>query len=295
VDILANSDLRGGLTGDERAILYRFAYETGIRPGQIRALTVADFALDANPPTVTTQARFVKRRRVHVQQLRPSLAADLKKRFASKLPAAPAFKMPSEYHMAEMLRADLKTARDKWIEEAPEGEPRLSRGKSDFLADVNHAGERAVFYSMRHSHGTALAEAGVPEKDIAASMHHASRTTTARYMHSDRAALSLAIGRLPELSIPARQIATGTDGAPRAVADVAKKILRKPCAAGTSKLESNGVNAGLASSHETAGTIESTGASAILPQIQHPGLLAELADAVDSKSTARKGISLPLR
>ena len=71
---------------------------------------------------------------------------------------------------------------------------------------MNHRGERAVFYSTRHGHGTALADAGVPEKDIAASMHHASRTTTARYLHSDRRAIAKAVALMPELA------ATGTDG-----------------------------------------------------------------------------------
>jgi hypothetical protein len=165
---------------------------------------------------------------------------------------------------------------------------------------VNHAGERAVFYSMRHSHGTALAEAGVPEKDIAASMHHASRTTTARYMHSDRAAVSLAIGRLPDLSIPARQIATGTDGKPGNGATAATNEanaahLCRTCATLASKVESGGENAELRPGGESARTLETTGVSAILPQNQRHGLLAELADAVDSKSTARKGISVRLR
>ena len=45
---------RQGLTGDERALLYRFAFETGIRPKQIRSLTVADFDLKADPPSVTS-------------------------------------------------------------------------------------------------------------------------------------------------------------------------------------------------------------------------------------------------
>ena len=53
---------------------------------------------------------------------------------------------------------------------------------------------------MRHGHGTALGAAGVPEKDIAASMHHASRTTTQRYLHANRKAVSAAIALLPDLA-----------------------------------------------------------------------------------------------
>jgi len=81
---------------------------------------------------------------------------------------------------------------------------------------VNHQAERAVFYSTRHGHGTGLADAGVPEKDIAASMHHASRTTTARYLHRDRKAKRAAIDAMPDLSYSSAgreaQAATGTHG-----------------------------------------------------------------------------------
>jgi integrase len=190
-----------GLTGDERAFLYRFAFETGIRPGQMRALVVKDFDLDGDPPTVTTHAKHVKRRKTHTQVLRPGLAAVLNERFKGKMPAAAAVKMPSKHHMADMLRRDLASARASWIEQKGiTDEEREQRQRSDFLSDVNHHGERAVFYSMRHGHGTALANAGVPEKDIAKSMHHASRTTTARYLHGDRRSAAKAVAALPDLS-----------------------------------------------------------------------------------------------
>jgi integrase len=203
-----------GLAGADRALLYRFAFETGIRPGQIRAMKVSDFDLDANPPTVTTHAKFVKRRRQHTQQLRPALAAELARRFKSKMPTAAALKLPSKFHMARMLRADLALARQAWIDAAgKDDKEREKRQRSDFLADVNQKGERAVFYSTRHGHGTALADAGVPEKDIAASMHHASRATTARYLHADRQSLDAAIGVLPDLDYPQALVATGTNGA----------------------------------------------------------------------------------
>lgn len=85
--------VRGGVTGEDRALACRFAFETGMRPGQIRALTVADFDFDAAPPTVRTHARHVKRRKEHTQVLRPALAADLMERFKTKLPAAAAFRL----------------------------------------------------------------------------------------------------------------------------------------------------------------------------------------------------------
>ena len=234
-----------GLTGEERAFLYRFAFETGIRPGQIRALTVRDFDLDATPPTVTTQARYVKRRLPHTQVLTSPLAAELRRRFKTKVPAAPALKMPSKYDMADMLREDLAAARAAWIDEKGiSDEEREKRQRSDFLAEVNHQGERAVFYSTRHGHGTALAEAGVAEKDIAKSMHHTSTKTTRRYLHSSRRDVERAVAALPDLSYPQAQqnVATGTNGPePTANSDVA---CAAACATGWSPMESGGESAG---------------------------------------------------
>ena len=49
--VTVKADDRQGLTGGERALLYRFAFETGLRPGQIRKLTVAD-NLRVHPTTI---------------------------------------------------------------------------------------------------------------------------------------------------------------------------------------------------------------------------------------------------
>jgi hypothetical protein len=79
---------------------------------------------------------------------------------------------------------------------------------------VNHRGERAVFYSTRHGHGTALADVGVAEKGIASSMHHSSRAVTARYLHTDQRARQTAIEAMPDFSYSVPQAATGTDSRP---------------------------------------------------------------------------------
>ena len=280
-----------GLYGNERALLYRFAFETGMRPGQIRALLVKDFDLDADPPTVTTQAKYVKRRRTHTQTLRPELAAELRTMFASRMPTAAAIKMPSKYHLADMLRRDLAVARQTWIDAAATDADRQQRQRSDFLADVNHKDERAVFYSTRHGHGTALANAGVPEKDIAASMHHASRKTTQRYIHADRESVARAIGAMPDLSPQrAHQVATGTDGA-----EVSKRgegCLRSACATVTTPVDSGGQIGRPTVQSQAAADSRDTRK---IEQNQPFGLLAELADAMDSKSIARKGVSVRLR
>ncbi|HRK30287.1 MAG TPA: hypothetical protein PLD59_04335, partial [Tepidisphaeraceae bacterium] len=151
---------RFGLTASERSILYRFSYETGIRPNQIRALTVSSFNLESRPATVTSQAVYVKRRRVHTQAIRPELAAMLQGEFAHRMPAATAFRMPDVTNLAKMFRADLADAREAWINAVRDDKAQAERRKSDFLAAENHQQEKAVFYSLRHGHGTALALAG---------------------------------------------------------------------------------------------------------------------------------------
>ncbi len=196
-----------GLAAADRSRLYRFAYDTGLRPGTIRALTVTSFDLDADPPTVTGRAATVKRRKAHTQVLRPAMAAELRVAFATKVPTAAAFAMPDKFTCAEMLRADLAGARAQWVGQARTDKEAVERQKSDFLADVDHDGLRADFYSLRHSHGTALGDAGVPQKDIAGSLHHAKTSTTDRYVHSGRDARRAALAALPEI-----KSATGTDG-----------------------------------------------------------------------------------
>ncbi len=205
-----------GYTGAERALLYRFCYETGIRPGQVRKLTAGNFNLDDDPPTVTAKAATVKRRKQHTQALRLDMADELRNHLASKTPAAMAFHMPDKFTCAKMFRFDLSTARAAWIAEAPEGEERTKRHRSDFLADKDQHGRRVLFYSLRHSHGTALGDAGISQSTIAASLHHTKTSTTDRYIHPDLEAKARAVNALPNVApdSPDKEElkATGTDG-----------------------------------------------------------------------------------
>ena len=162
---------RFGMLAVEHARLYRFAFETGLRPGQIRSLTVSSFDLDALPPTVEAAARFVKRRKRHVQVLGDSMATELREAFSSQLPTAKAFGLPRPERIVKMFRRDLDAARAMWIKEAGDVGEKAERMKSDFLSQKDHAGLNCVFYSLRHGHGTALAEAGISQKDISGLPH----------------------------------------------------------------------------------------------------------------------------
>ena len=133
------SDERHRLTGPERAMLYRFAFESGLRPLTLRGLTVSAFDFEAIPPTVTAAAKTMKRRKAHVQALRSESAAELARLLDGKMPEAAAFRMPSKYNkynLADMIRADTADARAAWIKEA-DGDPeeQLARKRSNFLSE----------------------------------------------------------------------------------------------------------------------------------------------------------------
>jgi integrase len=53
---------RNGMSGIDRAMLYRLAVETGLRAGELRSLTRASFVL-AGEPCVTIAAAYTKNRR----------------------------------------------------------------------------------------------------------------------------------------------------------------------------------------------------------------------------------------
>ncbi len=190
----------------ERARLYRFAFESGLRPGQLRSLTVGSFDLDASPATVSASAAYVKRKKRHTQPITPAMADELRKVFASKMPAAPAFDLPRKDQMAEMFYADLAEARQKWIEAAPKGKQRAERQKSDFLAQRDRHNLVADFYSLRHTTGTHLSDAGLPQKTIQTWLHHTQAKTTERYLHEHRETAQSVLAIMPNLA------ATGTTG-----------------------------------------------------------------------------------
>ena len=206
---------RFGMTAEERVILYDFAYESGIRPGQIRKLVTKNFRIDDEDvaPVVVTEAKYVKRRKRHEQALDPDLVEVLRPLLAKKMPDALVFgTMPDKFTLGEMIRADMADARAAWIEAASDQPKELEkRQRSDFLTPVSHDGLRRDFYSIRHTHGHTLGDQGLSQKDIAASLHHTRTATTDRYTKATREARQRTVKSLPEV-FPMRLRATGTDG-----------------------------------------------------------------------------------
>jgi integrase len=103
---------RMGMDGRARRVLYELAIQTGLRSGELRSLTRSSLMLDAERPYVLLEARQTKNRKAARQYVRPELAGELAVHIARSMPGAPVFSMPRRENVAEMIRADLKAARD---------------------------------------------------------------------------------------------------------------------------------------------------------------------------------------
>ncbi len=209
-----NAPEQFGMSGGERAMLYRLAAETGLRAGELRSLTRASFALESDPPTVRVEAGYSKHRRADTLPLRHGTAAELRGFLASKFSAAPAFsKMPGPDKTARLVRRDLALARKLWIEEMKTPAERAERERSDFLTYRDHSGRVADFHSLRGTFITRLSQSGAHLPMAQSLARHCDPSLTANvYTHVTLGEQSKAIEWLPDLSEPFRQPmqATGT-------------------------------------------------------------------------------------
>ena len=176
---LANAPVRGGMSADERLLLYWTAIQTGLRSAELRSLTRGSLVPDSTEPYVTCKAGKTKNRKPAKQYLGTDLADALAAHVVTKAPVAPIFTMPKAYDVAAMLRADLADARREWICEAnSDPEERIRREQSDFLNDENHDGQRLDFHALRHTCGAWCAMQGAHPKLVQTVMRHSSITLT---------------------------------------------------------------------------------------------------------------------
>ncbi len=190
IDETGRGPERFGMTGAERALLYRLAIETGLRANELRTLTRGSFELGENP-VVVVKAAYSKRRREDRLPLRADTADVLRDAFALKTPEARAFQVPDK--TAKMLKADLADAGIAY---------KTGAGVLDF-------------HALRHTAGSLLAAAGVHPKTAQQLMRHSDiNLTLSRYTHSFRQQETDAVASLPDLAAaPEGQdaIMTGTD------------------------------------------------------------------------------------
>ncbi len=186
---------RWGISGLERSLLYRLAVETGLRASELQSLRVASFDLKSEPPTVTLQAAYSKRRRQDVLALRPDTTRALAGLLRGRMPTASAFSIPANWRSAEMLAEDLVAAK---------------------VAVGDKASGIADFHSLRHTFISNLTSGGVSPKIAQALARHSTIALTMdRYTHLRAEDELRALDVLPDLGLPPEKQpmrATGTDG-----------------------------------------------------------------------------------
>jgi len=168
------------MDGEERAVLYLLAIQTGFRRNELAHLTGASF--DLSKATVSLPAEFCKDRRDATQPITMALALRLAGFLAGKGSEDRVFRLNDE-HTAEMLQVDAAEA----------GLP---------MADEQ--GRALVFHSLRHTLRTELERARVSDGVIDSIMRHKPGGVGKKfYRHVHEFERREAIERLPEYPWPA--------------------------------------------------------------------------------------------
>jgi integrase len=194
--------------GRERALLYAVLVTTGLRKGELAALTVGDVLLDEPQPAVVLPGADAKNGQRATLPLRADVAAELRAWIDEKAEAAgrgrdgvagvttaradaPLFYVPSG--LVRILDRDLHAA----------GIPkRDDRGRT---FDV---------HALRHTFASHLVAAGVAPRTAQAALRHSSLELTMQ-LYTDPRLLDVAgaLAALPALPTPEPARATGTDDA----------------------------------------------------------------------------------
>ncbi len=204
-----------GISGLDRAMLYRLDLGSGLRLSELGSLKPESFALGGDAPTVTVMAGFSKRRREDVQPIHPDLAALLVPWLRFKPAGVKVFKLGDRG--GEMLAADMARGRAMWLAAEHDPVKREEKAKSDFLLPVNHAGRVADFHSLRHTYISGLVNSGVSVKVAQELARHSTSTLTIdRYTHARLVDLRSALPGVTPKPVDAPQgaamAATGTYG-----------------------------------------------------------------------------------
>ncbi|MCR9296471.1 MAG: tyrosine-type recombinase/integrase, partial [bacterium] len=161
-----------GMTGQERAMLYALAIQTGLRSREIEALTRGKLNLTASPPFVVAKTGTTKNKKQARQYIQPELAAELREYVATKTGRATVFHLPPRENRAEMLREDAARARAAWLESIEDTQERLEASESDFLASETVDKEILDFHCLRHTCATWLIQSGADIKTVQSVLRH---------------------------------------------------------------------------------------------------------------------------
>lgn len=183
-----------GMSGPDRAMLYRVAVGTGLRRSELASLTPGSFDLaDTSAASVTVEAAYSKHREQDVQPLPVDLAVRLKAYTKGRPRAACVWKIPAK--TAHLMRTD---------------------GEAAEIPYRDGAGRVADFHALRHTFITRLARAGVmPATCMKLARHKTVALTMKFYTHMLVSDERAALGRVPEIGEAGtkKRKATGTDDA----------------------------------------------------------------------------------
>ena len=203
---------RFGMAGMARALLYSTAIQTGLRSNELRSLTRGKLNVTDDVPFVVAKPGGTKNKKLARQYIQPELAMELQNLVGRKLAGATVFPMPKDHDVADMLRADMATARIGWLDTFQEPQERIERDASDFLRAIDSEGERLDFHSLRHTCASWLIQSGADVKTVQTIMRHSDiRLTMDRYGHLFPGSEAAAIERIRgAFTQPSEQRKTGT-------------------------------------------------------------------------------------
>jgi integrase/recombinase XerD len=240
------------VSGPDRAITYIVGIYTGYRRNEIASVTPESFDLDSQPPTLTIQAGYSKRRRRDVIPLRDDFAKRIRDWLGQKGNIAsdePLFNIANK-RTAQMIQKDLASAREKWIGEA-EGDAELKRRQeSSFLQSVDRDGRFVDFHALRMTFITNLSRSGVSPKTAQSLARHSDINLTMN-TYTSLGVLDQAAGveALPPIPVPSKSVAaesvqaTGTHGrfGRKTGAKMVPPVVPRGAQNGAHRLASNGV------------------------------------------------------
>ncbi len=204
-----------GLSGTDRAMLYRAATGTGFRASELRSLTPRSFRLHDDTPGVVLRAGSSKRRTEDYQPIRSDLADTLGPWMENHKADQPLWPGRWNEKGAMMLRRDLRLARARWIKASTNRVERCKRNRGGFLAATDDDGCVVDFHALRMTYITALARGGASVKAAQQLARHSDPKLTMNiYTSLGIHDLSSALDGLPDLDDDQPQVerlrATGT-------------------------------------------------------------------------------------
>jgi integrase len=201
---------RCGISGMDRAMLYRVALGTGFRASELASLAPASFLLTGDEPAITVKAGYSKNRQAVTQPIHPDLADALGPWLRFKPKGVPIF--PIKHRGGEMIAADMRRAWRLWIRQEPSKKRRAELAGSDFLRVVDAEGQIVDFHALRHTYISTVVASGASVKVAQELARHSTPfLTIKRYAHVRRFDLRRAIPGTPQASPPAPVKKNGTD------------------------------------------------------------------------------------